>query len=344
MKRSIGLMLVMAMLALAAAGCTAAPANSPASTPQVTPDAGTPAVQSATAEPTTEPASEESQWPKTIIDGAGNEIVLEKKPERVTLLHVVYMEYFLMLDAPPTAAALGNALGEMETLEVSEMFAPYFKDSDIEMTMLGNSKDLSMEALLASAPDVIVTFYNPAGLDMYEQMVKIAPVVQIGFTDPWQDQMTLIGSILGKEAQAQAIIEETEQIIEGAKETLSAYADRSLAVFRTDGKGFIAQRTAKYYDAFGLTRPEGFGDTADSIAAMTVSLEAVAEMNPDYIVFQHNLDATNAFIESLESSSVWQSLDAVKNGHVYFFDENMNSFGPMAMQLAAKKLVEIYAQ
>ena len=88
---------------------------------------------------------------------------------------------------------------------------------------------------------------------------------------------------------------------------MASYEDRTFGLFRTDGKNFIAQGTAKYYEVFGITKPEGFSDAADSM-----SLEAVAEMNPYYIVFQHNYEMSKSFVESMESSSVWQSMDAVK--------------------------------
>lgn len=290
----------------------------------------------AAAEPVQEQA-EEAAWPRTIIDATGSEIVLEAKPERVTLLHVVYLEHFLALGVPPTAAALGNAQGDMEALEVSELLWPHLKDKEI--FMLGNSQNLSLEAVLSSQPDVIVTFYNPAGLDQYDQLAEIAPVIQINYGDTWQDQLMVCAQIMGLESKAEEIIESVEQSISKTKETLEPYADRTFALFRTDGKSFISQGTAKYYELFGLTKPEGFTDKAD-----TLSLEAVAEMNPYYIVFQHNLEVAQAFVGSMEESSVWQSLDAVKNDRVYYFDENMNSFGPLSLELGAEKITALYME
>ncbi len=322
MKKLMGLIVSLVLLTGLLAGC-----------------AGTPAENNNTSAPASTETSEPDKalWPRTITDAAGYEVVLERQPERVTLLHTIYMEYFLLLDSPPTASAIGNVLGQMESLEESEMLGPYLENTD--MMILGSSKNVSLEAVLASEPDVIVTFHNPAGIDIYDQLVEIAPVIQINFNDPWQDQLMLCAQLLGKEAEAQTIIAEIENIIADTKEALASDADRTFALFRTDGKGFIAQGTAQYYEIFGLTKPTGFTDAAE-----TVSLEAVAEMNPYYIVFQHNYDIAKAFVDSMESSSVWQSLDAVQNGRIYYFDEKMNSFGPLALRLAAEKFTEIYSQ
>ncbi len=347
MKKWIGIFISLVLLTGLLAGCSSSPGDNSQTT--ATDNSGaatedndgaaqqesTPAVTTPDEDQTGEAG--EGTWPRTITDGAGNEVVLEAKPERVALLHVVYLEHFLALGAPPVAAALGNAQGDMEALESSELLWPYLKDGD--MIMLGNSRDLSLEAVLESQPDVIVTFYNPAGLDQYEQLAAIAPVIQINYADTWQNQLMLCAQVIGLETKAEEIIKSTEQTIAGTKEALAPYADRTFGLFRTDGKSFISQGTAKYYEAFGLTKPEGFTDTAD-----TLSLEAVAEMNPYYIVFQHNFEVAKSLVESVEASSVWQSLDAVKNGRIYYFDENMNSFGPLSLTLGAEKITKLYTE
>ncbi|MDU6345387.1 MAG: ABC transporter substrate-binding protein [Clostridium sp.] len=168
--------------------------------------------------------------------------------------------------------------------------------------------------------------------------MQIAPVVLLDYTSSWQDQLRDCAEIVGKEDEAQSMITEIEKTIADTKEAMAPYADRTFALFRTDGKNFITRGNAAYYETFGITKPKGYPDTYE-----TVSLEAVAEMNPYYIVFQHNHEAAAAFVKSMEASSVWQSIDAVKNGRIYYFDENMNTFGPLALRLTAEKLAEIYS-
>ncbi|WP_099203826.1 ABC transporter substrate-binding protein [Scatolibacter rhodanostii] len=337
MKKWIATVLSMIMLTGALSACTNAGEASSSLSSTVSQQESVASEESKTSSVESVSTEEESVWPRTILDAAGNEVVLEKKPERVSLVHIVYLEHLLALGAPPTAAALGNAQGDVEALEQSELLSPYLKDTEI--AMLGNSKNLSVEAVLESQPDVIVTFYNPAGFDQYEQLAEIAPVIQISYTDTWQDQLRVCAQVLGLEEKAETLIADTEKKIEETKTTLAPYADKTFALFRTDGKSFIAQGMSQFYTAFGITKPEGFTDKADSL-----SLETVAEMNPDYIVFQHNYEVAKAFVDSMESNSVWQALDAVKNGQVYYFDENMNSYGPLSMNLGADKIVEIYTK
>lgn len=131
--------------------------NSNISTPQSTAavsDTGTPEASD----------TEAAAWPRTITDAAGHKAVLEKQPERITLLHTYYMEHFLLLGTPPTASAIGNALGQTEALEKSEMFASYLED--VEVMVLGSAREINLEAVLKSEPDVIVTFSVQGGLDL----------------------------------------------------------------------------------------------------------------------------------------------------------------------------------
>lgn len=319
MKKLMGLIVSFVLLTGVLAGC-----------------AGTPAEKSNTSPPESTPSV--TAWPRTITDAAGHEVVLEKQPKRITLLHTYYMEHFFLLGTPPTASAIGNSLGQTEALEKSEMFGPYLKG--VEIIDLGSAREINLEAVLESKPDVIVTFSAQGGLDKtYDQLVQIAPVVLLDYAAPWQDQLLDCAEIVGKEAEAQNLIAEIEKTISDTKEKMAQYADRTFALFRTDGKAFITRGDAKYYKTFGITKPQGYPDTWE-----TVSLEAVAGMNPYYIVFQHNHAAAAAFVESLKYSSVWQSIDAVKNGRIYYFDENMNTFGPLALRLTAEKLVQFYSE
>lgn len=72
--------------------------------------------------------------------------------------------------------------------------------------------------------------------------------------------------------------------------------------------------------AFGLLAPDGYPEDN-----AVLSLEALSEMNPDYIIFQHDVDIAKAAVQEKESSAVWKSLKSVKNNHLLFFDNSLNT-------------------
>lgn len=317
MKRLIGLLLSAALLTGMLAGC-----------------AGT--ADSSSQESASQPGeSAVSQWPRTITDAAGNEVVLKEKPERIAILHSTYLEYFFALDTPPVASTGSSTGNAMKAMEAWETMKPYVGTA--EMIDLGSARDLNLEAILESNPDVIVTFKGHNGLDkIYAQLQQIAPVVLMDFSASWQEQTRACAQVVGKEQRAEEVIQQTEQVLAQAKEKLSKQTDQTVAIFRSQDKTFVSRATKEHYDTFGITQPEGYPEQFESM-----SLEAVAKMNPDIIIFQDYIETSQSFVKTQEASTVWQSLDAVKNGRVYYFDDSLNTFGPLATRLMAEKLVQV---
>lgn len=279
---------------------------------------------------------EESAWPRIIVDAGEHEITLENQPQRIAILHTNYLEYFFALGTPPIASAGASIGTAQQALETYETLSPY--RGTAEVIDLGSSREINLEAVLEARPDVIVTFAGHGGLDeIYDQLNQVAPVVLLDFSDTWQNQTRACAEIVGKEEAAEQIIQETEQSIKTAYETVSTQ-DKTVALFRTNGgTAFVGRGNEDYYNIFGLTAPTGY--TYDYA---TFSLEAVAEMNPDYIIFQDYNDISESFVQSQESSSVWMNMEAVKNGNIVYFDDSLNTFGPLAMRLTAEHLEQMF--
>ncbi|EGO62855.1 ABC transporter substrate-binding protein [Acetonema longum] len=320
MKRLLGLLVSLVLLTGLLSGCGGTPAKKGAGILKNAPGQ----------------EMKESAWPRTIIDAAGNKVLLKQPPQRIALLHSLYLEHFFALGTPPTASMGASAGTAMKVLQTWETLKPFAKTADV--MDLGSSRDLNLEAVLAANPDVIVTFKGRHVEKVYDQLVQIAPVILVDFSASWQDQTMACAEIVGREGFARDFIKEAETIIAMAKENLSQHKNKTMALFRTDGKSFISRGNRQYYETFGISKPAGYPDDYESM-----SLEAVAEMNPDYIVFQDSREMARAFVKNQEAWAIWQELDAVKQGHVFYFDDSLNTFGPLAMRLTADKLVEIYS-
>lgn len=284
-------------------------------------------------EPQLPDISKDSSWPRTITDAGGHKITLASQPKRIAILHSNYLEYFFALGTPVAASAGASVGTAQQALETYETLIPF--GGTEEIMDLGSAREINLEAVLEAEPDMIVTFAGHAGLDeIYDQLNQIAPVVLLDYSDTWQNQTRACGELVGKDDAAGKIIRETEDAIASAHEVLSQ-KDKTVAIFRTSGgKAFVARGSQSYYDAFGITPPKGY-----TFGYETFSLEAVAEMDPDYIIFMDYIDTAKGFAKSQEASSVWLNMSAVKNGNVLYFDDSLNTFGPLAMELTAKKLV-----
>ncbi len=282
--------------------------------------------------------NKKSEWPRTIKDATGKEIKFDKKPEKVAILHAAFLDYFFALEAPPTASAGATVGDAMKALDEFETLKPYAGTANV--MDLGSARDLNLEAILNSKPDVIVTFKGHVD-KIYDNLVKIAPVVQIDFKDSWQNKTMQCAELVGKEDLAAKIINETEKEIKTTREILENHKDETVALLRVDGKGnFVAFGSSNtiYYNennGFNLSIPNGYPENSEII-----SLEALSQMDPDYIIFRHFPQIVNSTIEKQKSSPVWQSLNAVKNNNILFFDDSLNSESSLALQIAAKNLTK----
>ncbi|WP_255679491.1 hypothetical protein [Brevibacillus humidisoli] len=66
-------------------------------------------------------------------------------------------------------------------------------------------------------------------------------------------------------------------------------------------------------------------------------------MNPDYMFVadiggsSKNVDK---YLKNMESDSVWNSLDAIRNGRMYALDSSIAAGGPLGIELGVKTIME----
>ncbi len=277
-----------------------------------------------------------AEWPRTYTDALGREIVLEEKPERTAMLFFRNYEHLFVLDELPVAGT------EVQSVYKGwEMFKPYAEKH--EVIDLGNMDEENLEKLLEVAPDLIIAYtgtYEKIG----EQLEKIATTITVdNYGDDWQAPLTEYGKIFGKEDMAQAEIDKLKDQLQSGVKELSDYSDKTFAFLRFDGtKGFLVYVLDFVYNeeaGLGLKAPEGYLDQGRT----TISLEGVSEFNPDYIFIYDNAgdDGEELNLEELNSSSsVWNSLEAVKNEHVYLIDRSAFSGGPMSISYGVDAILE----
>lgn len=328
MKKFARLIVSLALLTAVLAGCAGAPADSKVATAPET--------------------AEKTAWPRTMKDALGKQIILEKKPARVALLDFGYMESMFALETPPLASTYAErSLKGFGTLQ------PYAVNAHVEE--LGEGKAPNLEKLVELKPDLILYTAEPVHLDMklYERASQIAPVMTFNSPD-WKKQLREFAECLGEETKADAYIADIEALIAESRKKLSGYSGNSVALlFEISGnKGnFVITGSAEnpvWFDkenGLGLTPPDGY-----PLKGETVSLEGLAAMNPDYIFLFGSLGPeANGYrqtylSEETQASSVWQSLSAVKSGHVYHLDAAVRAAGPLSIKLGIETIVRSMTQ
>ncbi len=331
MKKFRGLIISIVLLASLSmlAGCNGTPKAS--SSEAMNPES------SVTEEATPSEKTEEegNEWPRTYVDVLGREVVLEKKPEKVALLFFRNFEHLFLLGESPVAATDLNVLDEWESL------APY-QDNAIED--IGSINSPNIEKLLEIDPDLIIAVSN-----RYEeyngQLDKIAPVITVDSNENnWQGALREYGKIFGKEQKAEEEIARIEALVTDSKEQLKAYSDKTFGVTMLGDKQYWAFTTQFVYNkdnGLGLNPPTPYVDMSSK--GEVISMEGLTEMNPDYM-FVADIGGSskklNSYLKDLESDSVWNSLQSVKNKHMYPLDSSIAAGGPLAIELGVKTIVE----
>lgn len=316
-----------AALALVAAGCSAVLAAPVA--------AGT----SVPADPASAAAADPTAFPLTLTNRLGD-VTIEAPPTRIVALGTNDVDIVYALGLTPVAIAANVATGGLP-----RWLADDFSTEGVEVLQI--STELSLEAIAALEPDVILASPFPLIDAYYDSLSDIAPVVADTdgvLSDTWQERALKVGRALGREAAAADLVAAAEADIvafaerypglRGKTYTLSwARAADQVAVMAAD------DITAELFGALGLSiAPEVLAlDVSTSGAAgtgaATVSLETIDLLDADAMIVAYNDEAGRA---QFEESPVFQNVPAVAAGRYLGIDIStvVALRGPSAVSIA----------
>lgn len=225
----------------------------------------------------------------------------------------------------------------------------YLEDQlkELKILMSGSSDtNQNLEQILESKPDLILLqqyFTDQAG---YDELSKIAPTLP--FTpDDWKTNITEIGKILGLEEKSQAVIQAYDDKINEAKAKISSAvgADNKVVFIRPSVKDlqvFFPSFNKLIYEQLGLvpdTSIAAFQKESSDDWGMNTSLEKLPTITADYIfaIYGGSIDTAEDFAKEeaasaeVEKLSVWKSMPAVKENHVFKVSaRHWMSSGPIA--------------
>ncbi|MEY8351348.1 iron-hydroxamate ABC transporter substrate-binding protein [Bacillus cereus] len=257
---------------------------------------------------------------KQKITYLGKEYTVPAKVKNIVTASLESMEDAAVLGIKPVGAiTVGGKL-------------PDYLAKDLEgAKSVGEKMQPDFETLLQLKPDVI-TSSSKFPPETAEKFAKVAPTFPVShISTNWEENLKLMGELSGKKDKAEKIIKDYKTDAEKAKEKIGdKLKDKKVLVVRLRAGSLYLYPEGVYfnpviYKDLGLTVPEEIKAVK---AQEAISLEKLAESNPDYIFLQfeasENKDKPKA-LEELESNPIWQSMNAVKDKNVF-----VNSVDPMA--------------
>jgi iron complex transport system substrate-binding protein len=180
--------------------------------------------------------------------------------------------------------------------------------------------DFEAETVMALDPDLIIIMEGYKSGD-YDKLSKIAPTVLVDdMTMSTEERVAYMGQIVGKEEAAQQAVGRYQQLAEDSKKRLVEAGITGKTMTVMEGTYLFGEKYGRgadvVYNYLGFTAPEKLQKVFDTGERYTeVSMEVMPEYCGDYI-----LRSVYEGAEDLSDDSIWQSMEAVKNGHVIEID------------------------
>jgi len=326
MKKNLALTLVLlaVVFALALSGC--AKTETPVATPTPEPPVVTNPVEENTPDEPAEPAAP-TEVEVTDIYGT---VMVPVNPQRVVALDNRTFE--TLQDWGIQLAAVPKAVMPSDLVYVS----------DESVLDIGSHNDPNLEIIAAVDPELVIVGQRFAGrYDEIKALVPNAVVINLNFDvstsaehpgdnliEGLKNSTLALGAIFDKNAEAAQLVADFDKAIADAKAAYNG-TDTVISVVVSGGNiGYSAPRTGRVwgpmYEVFGWVSPlEVAGATSDH-QGDDISVEAIAQSNPDWI-FVLDRDAATASaadstpaIDVINNSPALQNITAVKENKIVF--------------------------
>lgn len=286
-------------------------------------------------------AHEDDAFPVTIEHQYGSTTITEA-PQRVVSIGYTEQDFLLAVGVTPVAVRYWYG-DEADTVRP---WAQEFVEGDAPVVLNMPYGNLNYEAILELQPDLISAVTSGITEDEYKLLSEIAPTITqtsdyINFGVPWQEVMLMIGTAVGKSAEAEAVVSNVETLFADAREAHPQFEGKTVAVsyFSQGTYGFYTDQDSRgrFFTELGFVVPEELVEIAGESFYANVSAEQVLLLDQDLIAIL-NLQFVEGGREALEAEPLFSQLSAVKEGRVLYLDEDSeNALGyssPLSLSYA----------
>lgn len=241
----------------------------------------------------------------TVTDDYGRIVVVPTQPQRVVSLS-------------PAVTEIIYALGAQEMLVGRTDFCEYPAEAQ-QLPSIGGISNLNIESILSLNPDLVISgsMVSKKVTDQMDAMgVPMVCVIEKPRFNALFDNISAIGHLVGKEHEADSLIENLELRIENLisstdSSQLSTPNSQLPTVYYVVGFGASGNFTAGGNTFINdIIRMAGGRNIAEDVEGWSYSLEALVKEDPDYIIVRREDSAAFCGMKP------YNTLSAVRNGHV----------------------------
>ena len=268
----------------------------------------------------------------TFTDDLGREVTLEAAPRRVAALTGSYADIWCTAGGRNTLVA-----------SASDAWTDFDLGLGEEVANIGGAMGVSVEELLAAAPDLVLASTNiPSNQEMLPALEAAGVDVAFFSVDTFEDYLRMLEICTGLTGNPEAY----QTYGEAVAEEIEAARARAAAALEEQGPEKVLYIRA----AASVIKPKGSSGTVlgemladlgciniadqDQSLLEDLSMEAILAADPDkiLIVLQGaDPEPAKAQLEGeVLSNPAWQQLTAVREGRVYYMDKDLYHLKPNA--------------
>ena len=267
----------------------------------------------------------------TFTDDLGREVTLEAAPRRVAALTGSYADIWCTAGGRDTLVA-----------SASDAWTDFDLGLGEEVANIGGAMGVSVEELLAAAPDLVLASTNiPSNQEMLPALEAAGVDVAFFSVDTFEDYLRMLEICTGLTGNPEAY----QTYGEAVAEEIEAARARAAALEEQGPEKVLYIRAAA-----SVVKPKGSSGTVlgemladlgciniadqDQSLLEDLSMEAILAADPDkiLIVLQGaDPEPAKAQLEGeVLSNPAWQQLTAVREGRVYYMDKDLYHLKPNA--------------
>ena len=268
----------------------------------------------------------------TFTDDLGREVTLEAAPRRVAALTGSYADIWCTAGGRDTLVA-----------SASDAWTDFDLGLGEEVANIGGAMGVSVEELLAAAPDLVLASTNiPSNQEMLPALEAEGVDVAFFSVDTFEDYLRMLEICTGLTGNPEAY----QTYGEAVAEEIEAARARAAAALEEQGPEKVLYIRA----AASVVKPKGSSGTVlgemladlgciniadqDQSLLEDLSMEAILAADPDKILIVLQGADPEPAKEQLEgevlSNPAWQQLTAVREGRVYYMDKDLYHLKPNA--------------
>ena len=249
--------------------------------------------------------TEKSDFPVTIKDATDEEVVIEKKPERM-----------VSLMPSNTEIAFELGLGD-EIIGVTDNDT--YPEEALEKEKVGGM-EFNVEKIISLKPDLVLAHGGSMGMSSegFEQLKDAGITVLVvndskTFADVYAS-IEMIGKATGTVEEAEKLVNDMKSKVEEIQEKATAVKEEDMKKvyvevdpsLYTVGKNTFMDEMLTMIKAENIVKEEGWPQ---------LNQEAIIEANPDVIITTYGYYTENA-VEQVLNREGWQDINAIKNKQV----------------------------